>query len=126
MIPIGKDWKGWLSEGTFYVHGGVYMLVRIAVNVTMTVQPFYVVNVTGYLTTKENPSPYQLALVPLLSYITSLLFSLFIQQKMTRALKNRFLPMLVAICIIICTSLPLVFLTENPSTRWLIYPLAAV
>lgn len=36
-----RDWKGWLAEGTFYVHGMVYMLVRIAVNVTMTVQPFY-------------------------------------------------------------------------------------
>lgn len=122
----GKDWKGWLGEGTFYIHGIVYMLVRIAVNVTMTVQPFYVVNVTGFLTSPDNPSPYQLALVPLLSYITSLIFSLFIQQRMTRALKNRFLPMLVAIGIIILTSVPLIFLTENPSTRWLIYPLAAI
>ena len=32
----GKDWKAWLHEGAFYVHGIVYMLVRIAVNVTMT------------------------------------------------------------------------------------------
>ena len=30
-----KDWKGWLSEGQFYIYGMVYMLVRIAVNVTM-------------------------------------------------------------------------------------------
>jgi len=33
----GKDWKAWLGKGTFYVHGMVYMLVRVAVNVTMTV-----------------------------------------------------------------------------------------
>jgi hypothetical protein len=33
----GKDWKTWLGKGTFYVHGMVYMLVRVAVNVTMTV-----------------------------------------------------------------------------------------
>jgi len=33
----GKDWKAWLGKGTFYVHGIVYMLVRVAVNVTMTV-----------------------------------------------------------------------------------------
>lgn len=37
----GKDWKEWLSDTNFYIHGLVYMLVRIAVNVTMTVQPFY-------------------------------------------------------------------------------------
>ena len=28
-------WSGWLKEGSFYIHGLVYMLVRIAVNVTM-------------------------------------------------------------------------------------------
>lgn len=32
-----KDWKAWLKEGNFYIHGIVYMVVRIAVNVTMTV-----------------------------------------------------------------------------------------
>jgi hypothetical protein len=30
-------WKDWLSEGSFYIHGIVYMLVRIAVNVTMVI-----------------------------------------------------------------------------------------
>jgi Na+/melibiose symporter-like transporter len=115
-----------LKEGTFYIHGLVYMMVRIAVNVTMTVQPFYVVNVTRFEVTESNPSPYQLALVPLLSYITSLVFSLFIQQRMTRTLKNRMLPMLVAIVIITSSSLPLIFLTGDPSIRWLIYPLAAL
>jgi len=123
-ITKGRDWKGWLKEGTFYVHGMVYMSVRIAVNVTMTVQPFYVTAVLKYEKTKEDPTPYQLALVPLLSYVTSLIFSLFIQGPMTRTLKNRFLPMLVAIVIIILTSLPLLFLDE--SSRWLIYPTAAI
>jgi len=33
----GKSAGDWLKEGTFYVHGIVYMVVRIAVNVTMTV-----------------------------------------------------------------------------------------
>jgi Na+/melibiose symporter-like transporter len=73
----GKDWKDWLKEGSFYVHGMVYMAVRIAVNVTMTMQPFYLTQVTEFESTEENPTPYQLALVPLLSYITSLVFSLF-------------------------------------------------
>jgi len=33
----GKTATDWLKEGTFYVHGFVYMMVRIAVNVTMTI-----------------------------------------------------------------------------------------
>ena len=46
MGKKSKDWRAWLSEGNFYIHGMVYMLVRIAVNVTMTVQPFYLNEVT--------------------------------------------------------------------------------
>lgn len=38
MLSVDKKvWSDWLSEGQFYVYGFVYMLVRIAVNVTMTV-----------------------------------------------------------------------------------------
>ena len=33
----GKSPTDWLKDGTFYVHGIVYMVTRIAVNVTMTV-----------------------------------------------------------------------------------------
>jgi len=58
------------------------MLVRIAVNVTMSVQPFYLINVTGFKQSEENPTPLPLALTPLASYISSLLFSLFFYKKM--------------------------------------------
>ena len=44
---------------------------------------------------------------------------------MTQKFRNRFLPMLVAILVIAATSTPLLFLSEDPSTRWLVYPLAA-
>ena len=40
-VKSGKTAKDWLSDTNFYIHGLVYMVVRIAVNVTMTVQPFY-------------------------------------------------------------------------------------
>ena len=33
----GKSAGDWMKSGSFYVHGFVYMMVRIAVNVTMTV-----------------------------------------------------------------------------------------
>ena len=136
----GKDWRAWLGEGTFYIHGVVYVLVRMATNVNMAIQPFYLQLVTGYgihqdiilnpngcidkaNTPPSDPTPPELALVPLISYVMSLLFSLFLQQRMTRCLRNRFLPLLVAILIIICTSLPLLFVTEDPSVRWVVFPL---
>ena len=72
-----KDWKAWLKEGNFYIHGMVYMLVRIAVNVTMTVQPFYLTEVTKFTASDSTPTPIELALVPLLSYICSSIFSIY-------------------------------------------------
>lgn len=102
-----KDWRGWLSEGQFYIYGCVYMLVRIAVNVTMSVQPFYLLNVTGFEKSKENPTPLPIALTPLVSYITSLVFSLFFYKKMMAKAKNRFIPLFISIIIISLGSFPL-------------------
>lgn len=73
----GRDWKAWLNEGTFYVHGMVYMLVRVAVNVTMTVQPFYLEQALKFKGDATQPTPTALAAVPLGSYITSLIFSIW-------------------------------------------------
>ena len=56
----------------------VYMLVRITVNVTMTVQPFYLNKVTQYEGTDDDPTPPPLALVPLLSYVMSMFFSIYL------------------------------------------------
>jgi hypothetical protein len=54
------------------------MLARVTVNVTMTVQPFYLNKVTAYKQTEQNPTPVPLALVPLVSYIMSMFFSIFL------------------------------------------------
>ena len=101
-LKTGKDWIAWLKEGTFYVHGLVYTLVRMAQCVNMTVQPFYLQLVTGYGLGEEvffdtetgclneeeselgsDPTPLELALVPLSQYLLSMLFSIFLMQKMT-------------------------------------------
>jgi Na+/melibiose symporter-like transporter len=77
-----KQWYEWFKEGQFYVYGVVYMLVRIAVNVTMSVQPFYLIHVTGFIRSDDNPTPIAIALTPLVSYITSLIFSMFFYKPM--------------------------------------------
>ena len=45
---------------------------------------------------------------------------------MTRYLRNRILPMLVSVVLILVSSTPLYFLNSEPSIRWLVYPLAAL
>ena len=45
---------------------------------------------------------------------------------MTRCLRNRMYPMLVAIVIIIVTSIPLVYLPSEGINRLMVYPLVAI
>jgi Na+/melibiose symporter-like transporter len=63
-----KTWKDWLIDGAFYVHALVYTFTRMAVNVTMTLTPFYLIHVLGYEHKKDEPAPPQIASVPLVSY----------------------------------------------------------
>lgn len=114
-----KQWHHWFKEGQFYVYGMVYMVVRIAINVTMSVQPFYLIVVCGFEQTVENPTPLELALVPLCSYITSMLFSLFLYKRMMQKLRNRFYPLFLSIIIISGGSIPFIFL--NPNVSYLVY-----
>jgi len=85
---IGK-WYDWLKQGQFYIYGMAYMLVRVSVNVTMSVQPFYLIVVTGFEKSEKNPTPLELALIPLCSYIASMIFSLFFYKRLLQRMKNR-------------------------------------
>jgi Na+/melibiose symporter-like transporter len=38
-----KTWRDWIGNGNFYLHGMVYMLARIAVNVTMVRNSFHLI-----------------------------------------------------------------------------------
>jgi Na+/melibiose symporter-like transporter len=102
------------------------MLVRIAVNVTMSIQPFYLILVTGFEKTDANPTPLPLALTPLVSYTTSLIFSLFFYKKLLRRYGNRLIPLLISVIIISFGSIPYLFLNKEPSVRWLVYVLSSI
>ena len=102
------------------------MLVRIAVNVTMSVQPFYLIHVTGFTRSEDNPTPIAIALTPLVSYITSLIFSVLLYKPMVQKMRNRFYPLFLSILIITLGSFPYVFLDKDPGTRWLVYLLSSI
>jgi hypothetical protein len=95
------------------------MLVRIAVNVLMSVQVFYLIEVLGIVRDETNPTPIPIALTPLISYTVSLLFQLFLYKPLVTKLKNRFMPMFVAIIITSAGCVPMLFL--EPSFYWAIY-----
>lgn len=64
--------------------------------------------------------------MPLISYVGQLIFSLYLQRALTEKLRNRFLPLLVALVLITLGSFPLAFLTPDEAVRWLVYPLAFI
>jgi len=76
----GKNWVDWLKEGTFYIHGFVYIFTRMAINLTYIMWPFYLQLVTGFGKTGCpicNATTGAIALVPLISCAMAFLFSVF-------------------------------------------------
>ncbi len=57
--------------------GIVYMMARIAYNVLATMWPFYLQNVMMFTGDEDQPTSPQLAIVPLITYLSSTIFSIF-------------------------------------------------
>lgn len=79
-----KSWTQWLTNGAFYVHAMVYMFARMAVNVTMTLTPFYLLNVLEFEGDDDQPTPPAIVTVPLASYTTSMIFSLVFYGRLVK------------------------------------------
>ena len=114
-----KTWRYWLTDGAFYVHAAVYTLARMAVNVTMTLTPFYLIHVLGFEGEEGRPTPPQIVTVPLVSYSFSMVFSLLFYRRLLNKFGNRMIPLLIGVIITCCSSLPFLFL--RPSISWLVY-----
>lgn len=56
--------------------------------------------------------------MPLITYISSLLFTLFAQKAITQRFANRFIPMLISLFVTTLGALPFLFITEK--TKWLV------
>lgn len=102
------------------------MLARISMNVTASIMPFYLETVMGFEATDDKPTPVQIAIVPLISYITSLIYSLFFQQKLTQYFRNRLIPILFSVVIGGITAIPFMIMNTDPANNWLVYPASAL
>lgn len=59
------------------------MFARVALNTTATMMPLYLTTVTGFIEQPDKGIPPQIALVPLCSYICSIIYTLKFQAKLT-------------------------------------------
>ena len=120
----GKTAGDWLGEAQFYIFGLVYMFARISLNTSATIMPLYLTVVNGFVPPDgASGTSVNLAGVPLLSYIFSLLWSALAQTKVTQKFRNRLIPMVIAIVVTTIGSLPMAFLGSG-DLRYLIYLLA--
>jgi len=111
------------------------MFARIAINCTATIFPFYLQISLGFAGSPSRPTSVILALVPLSAYVASMLFSIFLQQKMTQKFANRLKPLGLAVVLVAVSSIPLLYVTgpsnlvpgpNNWSIAWMVFPLAMI
>ena len=121
----GKTAGDWMKEAQFYIFGLVYMFARIALNTTATIMPLYLNEVSKFEPPAGMDTPVALAAVPLAAYISSLLFSVFLQKWITQKFRNRLIPMILAVFVTAIGSIPMAFLGSG-DLRWMIYILASI
>ena len=131
MVSEGKNWNDWLASGQFYIFGSVYMFSRIAMNANAVFLPLYVALITAPLATDDmeegSDTNLLVAVVPLVSYTSSLLWSLLGQNWVNLTFSNRLIPLLFAILITFCGSIPFILMAEEPGhVNYWTYPLVAI
>jgi len=98
------------------------MFVRLAMNLQMTIVPFYLIHVMGVRDPDENPDEgiaIIIALVPLVQFFCSTIFSLFVYNRLIAYFGNRLIPLFIGCLIITAGSIPFFFMGEK--TMWLIF-----
>lgn len=119
----GKSPTDWLKECQFYLFAFVYAFARLALNANATMMPFYLITVLGFQPAEQGATSPQIALVPLITYSASLIFTVIAMKKVTQHFANRFIPMFGAAIICTIGALPLLFLKDN-SLRYIVLPCA--
>lgn len=120
-------WVYWLQKSDFYFYILVYMFIRLSINITSTMLPFYMEIVLGYSLTEDGGTPYQITICLLLSTIGSIFNSLFLEkiiEKNSSRKYQRITLLIIALIFVAIGCLPLYFLTKE--LRWPLFILAFI
>lgn len=116
-----ENWRDWLKSKQFYAYWFVYTLTRLSINVTMTLTPFYLIIVLKYQKRPMEPTPREIASVPLVSYCCSTIFTLLYTHKFGHIFneQNRVLALTLALIFVGVGSVPFLFIQEE--FHWIVY-----
>lgn len=84
----------------FYIFGICYMCVRLYTNLFGTLLPFYLTDVVGMGSDDENTVSFNLALIPMLAYASSVMVSTQLNKFYDRFGRKKALFVGTAICVI--------------------------
>jgi Na+/melibiose symporter-like transporter len=119
-------WHFWLKQTDFWAYIFVYMFVRLCINMTQSVIPYYLENVLRFDKTEEGGTPIEFSIILLISTVGSIMNALWFQVVISKKLKNsknsRVIIMFLAFVFVLAGCLPMYFL--NPDFRVPIYFLA--
>jgi hypothetical protein len=63
------DWKHWVTEGSFYLHGIIYVSVRFCRTIYLFILPFFVIEIMQYEGMSILPTPLPVAVAPICFYM---------------------------------------------------------
>ena len=110
------NWIYWMKKPDFYYYIIVYMFVRLSINITSTIIPFYMELVLGYPKTADGGTPYEITVCLLISTLGSIFNSMFL-QKFIEAISNtgskRIVLIIIANVFVALGCIPLYFLSDT-------------
>ncbi len=121
------NWLYWMKKPDFYYYIMVYMFVRLSINITSTMIPFFMEVVLKYQKTAEGGTPYQITVCLLMSTLGSILNSLLLQkfiESKTNEQSKRTALILIAMIFVTIGCLPLYYLSSD--LGYLIYILSFI
>jgi Na+/melibiose symporter-like transporter len=121
------NWKYWMSKPNYYAYMMVYMFIRLSINVTCTVIPFYLEYILKYKKTENGGTPLEFSIVMLISTVGSIFNSLVIQYFIEKAIQShnkRKILMAISAVTVVLGCVPMMFLNED--NRWPIYGMAFI
>jgi Na+/melibiose symporter-like transporter len=122
------SWTYWLTKPDFYMYMLVYMFVRLSINITQSVIPFYMEYMLKFHKTQDGGTPIEISIVLLISTFGSILNSTVLQSAIERKIKNprnnRLVMISISALFVLLGCVPMFFLSEE--LNYPIYGLAFI
>ena len=115
------NWSYWLKRTDFYSYMVVYMCVRLSINVTSSMIPYFLDKVLGYNKGPHGETSIYISVILIISMSGSVINSMIIQKYVLKS-KNRLVMIMWSGLFVSIGCLPIIFLNEE--NRWVIYILS--